>query len=274
MPAHYSIIRYVPDPIADERINVGVVVLGDDGAQVRFLQRWERVREFAEGDVKFLKAFARDMQDRQLMLGEMHQAWTLEQLKTYAAEWRHSIQFSEPHASLKPAAELMEEVARRFLVDSAAIAYAYRTRSGAVALAKQVVRGVLRERVGNVQARELLKTRYELAGARASHHFDVVAANGHPIFAAQALSLEVPDARSVEKDINAAGWSLQDVQHREPNFPMAILALMPVAGGGVDAAQQSNIQRVHGVAQELEIPLHHNIDSFETWSAEQARRIA
>ena len=272
MPAHYSIIRYVPDPVTDERINVGVVVLGDGGAQVRFVQRWDRVREFAEGDVKFLKAFARDMMDRQLVLGEMHQAWTVDQLKTYASEWRQSIQFSEPHASLKPAAELMEEIARRFLVDTAAVAAGYRTRSGAVTLAAQVVRAALRERVGNVQARELLKTRYVLAGARAPHHFDVVAANGQPIFAAQALSLEVPDARSVEKDINAAAWSLQDVKHRELAFPMAILALMP-ADGGVDAAQQSNIQRVHAVAQELDVPLHRDRGSFEAWAAEQVTHI-
>ena len=30
MSSYYSVVRYVPDPVADERINVGVVVFGSD----------------------------------------------------------------------------------------------------------------------------------------------------------------------------------------------------------------------------------------------------
>jgi hypothetical protein len=272
MPSHYSVVRYVPDPIADERINVGVIVLGDDGARVRFLNRWERVREFAEGDVKFLKAFARDVQDRQMVLGDVQEAWTVEQLRKYAGEWRNTIQITEPRASLKSPADLMDEISRRFLVDVAAAAPAYRTRTDAVTLAAQVVRAALRERLGNLQARELLKTRYVLAGARASHHFDVVAANGHPQFAAQALSLEVPESRHVERAINASGWSLQDVKHRQHDFPMAILALVP-AMGGVDAEREANIERVKGVAAEVDVPLFTDVPLFERWSADRVQHI-
>ena len=60
MTSHYSIVQYVPDPIADERINVGVIATGENGTvRVRFLGHWQRVHQFGRGDVSFLQEFAR-----------------------------------------------------------------------------------------------------------------------------------------------------------------------------------------------------------------------
>ncbi|MBD2774779.1 DUF3037 domain-containing protein [Iningainema tapete] len=58
MVSRYSIIQYVPDPIADERINIGVVVFNEDAVKSRFLTNWERVRLFGMEDIDFLKDFA------------------------------------------------------------------------------------------------------------------------------------------------------------------------------------------------------------------------
>jgi Protein of unknown function (DUF3037) len=46
MVSRYSVIRYVPNPSADERINIGVLVSDEQEVRVRFLQNWERVRCF------------------------------------------------------------------------------------------------------------------------------------------------------------------------------------------------------------------------------------
>jgi hypothetical protein len=36
MVCYYTIVQYYPDPIADERINIGVMVFGDDQVRSRF----------------------------------------------------------------------------------------------------------------------------------------------------------------------------------------------------------------------------------------------
>lgn len=38
MVSRYSVIQYVPDPIADERMNVGVVVFNDDTVLCTFCE--------------------------------------------------------------------------------------------------------------------------------------------------------------------------------------------------------------------------------------------
>lgn len=63
MVSYYSIIQYIPDPIADERINIGVLAFDDHSVQVKFLSRWDRVSSFAPvADVSFLREFAQQMQ--------------------------------------------------------------------------------------------------------------------------------------------------------------------------------------------------------------------
>src|SRR5438093_11145067 len=118
MPSHYSIIRYVPDPIADERINVGVIVVGDRDVRMRFLTNWHRVKDFSSANIKFVRDFASSLQARhRLMPADDH--WDLEELTRLSHEWANSIQFSEPRASLKSAPDLFDEVVARYLRDEA-----------------------------------------------------------------------------------------------------------------------------------------------------------
>ena len=59
MVSRYSIIQYVPNPIADERINIGVVAFNEDAVRTHFLSNWERVRYFGMEDTEFLKKLLR-----------------------------------------------------------------------------------------------------------------------------------------------------------------------------------------------------------------------
>ena len=58
MPAFYSIVQYVPDPVIDERINVGVIVFGEGRVMSRFVDNWRRVRNFGSEGIAFLRKFA------------------------------------------------------------------------------------------------------------------------------------------------------------------------------------------------------------------------
>ena len=110
MPSHYSIVQYVPDPITDERINVGVIVTGDGGGvRVRFLSHWQRARQFGLSDVSFIQEFARAIEMRQGELDLSQTQWSEPVLRRLSSEWVRSIQFTEPRASLKDVDSLFED---------------------------------------------------------------------------------------------------------------------------------------------------------------------
>ena len=58
MPSRYSIIQYVPNPIADERINIGVLAFDENLVKVSFLKNWQRVKDFGGENIDFLQDFA------------------------------------------------------------------------------------------------------------------------------------------------------------------------------------------------------------------------
>ena len=63
MAAFYSVIQFVPDPVADERINAGVVVFDGEKVRAHFIDNWGRLQRFGNKDVGFLKQFARELRD-------------------------------------------------------------------------------------------------------------------------------------------------------------------------------------------------------------------
>src|SRR5579885_3191655 len=40
MASFYTVVQYVPDPVADERINAGVIVFSRDRVAARFVKNW------------------------------------------------------------------------------------------------------------------------------------------------------------------------------------------------------------------------------------------
>ncbi|MDF5731018.1 MAG: DUF3037 domain-containing protein [Rhizonema sp. PD38] len=116
----YSIIQYVPDPIADERINIGVVVFNEDAVQTRFLTNWERVRLFGMEDIYFLKDFADRLHkaalDNLMFSGDEHSKIpNHERLRAIAQGWMNSIQFTEPRGSLDTLDSLLEDTVNTYL---------------------------------------------------------------------------------------------------------------------------------------------------------------
>jgi hypothetical protein len=63
----FFLLRYVPDAVKDEFVNIGVVAVEAGGgfAEVRFTRDWRRVRCLDAGaDVEMLEALGRDLQER------------------------------------------------------------------------------------------------------------------------------------------------------------------------------------------------------------------
>jgi hypothetical protein len=104
----YIIVQYVPDPIIDERINIGVLVLGDGQVRSRSLKNWNRVRHFAEKDIGFLKDFVKEVG-----------FWDEARVRRMAGRSSGTLQLTAPRASLLPADELLPDTAKCFLREPA-----------------------------------------------------------------------------------------------------------------------------------------------------------
>ena len=74
MPTTYTVVQYVPDPIADERLNVGVIAVSGEHARSRFLTNWLRAERFGNASVRVLKDFARQVERAEIPALPIHEA--------------------------------------------------------------------------------------------------------------------------------------------------------------------------------------------------------
>jgi hypothetical protein len=232
MTTFYSIVQYVPDPIRDERANVGVVVFGDGQVRTRFLHNWTRVRQFGSEDISFLQQFAnraKSWSDPEVPLPGLGEAVRLDEsgLRAIAGRWLNTIQFTEPRASTLEPEALLNEMANRMLTEAPTRRTAYRDRRIAGKIARDSVREALKSRVGN-DWRQLMKRREtRIPGQLDEHSLDVVVGNGNLRFAAQGLSFENDDDKEVDRDVKITAWTVDDIRNAKAGLELAVVALPP-----------------------------------------------
>jgi hypothetical protein len=233
MASRYSIIQYVPNPIADERINIGVLVFDEEIVKVHFLHSWERTNSFAKEDTRFLRDFSKRM-------GEASENGLLfpnddpssgqsrvERLRRVSREWTNSIQFTEPRGSLENIDSVFENTINTYLVDEIPTQRNMRDRQAAKRIVASSVKHVLKERLGNRAAEFFKKDAAAIVkGVRGTHNFDVLVANGRPYLAAHGVSFEI---RTHKETLDALSWWIEDVKRLDNDFPLAVVALPPKA---------------------------------------------
>ncbi|MCA1789089.1 MAG: DUF3037 domain-containing protein [Thioalkalivibrio sp.] len=230
MASRYTIFQYVPDLISGERINFGVAAYDEDSVHVRFLNRWSRVREFAGKDIGFLKHFAgriRESADASSLLIDVGSVTRLDhELITKMAErWIHSIQVTEPRASMLPAPQLADQIAAKVLRQGGRTQRAAR-RKAAQQAAVSGVRAALDDAT-NGRSGELLKPGGILKGELTENKFDAVVQNGTPILAAHGISFQGQSDGHATNAVNAISFMLSDVRHLYAQMPLALVAIPP-----------------------------------------------
>jgi len=231
MPSYYSVVQYVPDPISDERVNVGILVFGDGRIRSRFLANWRRVSLFGGEDVTFIRELAERASvwtPEELELPGLEQGMRLDEGKVsrLLGRWENSIQFTEPRTSTLSPEELLDEVGARMLKQPERMRRGFRDRRVAASLARRTLRQALEEAVGETWGR-LYRQNEPVAGNLDEHVFDVALANGTPILAAQGLSFEGPHTRMLEKEVDSTAWAVTDVRERDPKMRLAVVVLPP-----------------------------------------------
>jgi hypothetical protein len=231
MSAKYTVVQYVPDSTADERINFGVITWDAQHVRSRFVAHWSRIRSFGGEDVSFLRDFARDVTELtspQMPLPEIGgDKLDLSRLKKMIGEWSYSIQFTEPRGSLRDAQTLLEETASVFLRPSGPRARRGRSRRHAASLAYKFLLEAVKQQAPD-GAENLVKTNEMLRGKLDAHRLDVVLANGKLLAALNALSFEISESEHLEREIQVTAWTIDDVRKLHRKLPLAIYMLPPL----------------------------------------------
>jgi hypothetical protein len=215
MASYYCIVQYSPDPVRDERINVGVIAFGGGRVRSHFLQNWNRVARFGSERTKFIRDFARDAD-----------SMSEDNVRRIAGRWINSIQFTKPAASLLDVDDILYDAAKRFLVDENPAQRGYRGRNQARIFAVNQVKTALHTRLGGL-SRFYHHENYAIQGIRSSHHFDVAVGNGHIAFVVQGLSFERPLDRSLEQQVDATAWAVSDITAQQDSPNIGIFVFEP-----------------------------------------------
>jgi len=226
--ARYSVIQYVPDPVTDERINVGVLVFDEAGVGARFVRTWDRVKSFGGADVSFLRHFARAVDaatGSQQPLPIEPQGITQAVLETAAGEWKNTIQITPPRASTLGREALLDDVSRRFLRERVPQKRVRDRRAAAALAANSLARALSQE--GSRNPMRYVHRNYAVEGSYENHDLDVALANGRLGLGVIGMSFEGGNAAQLGQEVAATAWTLDDVRKANAKLPLAVVALPP-----------------------------------------------
>jgi len=230
---HYSVVHYVPDPIRDERINIGVIVVNESGniAMAKFPRNFSRARQFGKENTGFLDNFSKSVESEVLTQNKGVRTkvrWDLSRIKKLSVEWENSIQFSSPRASTLQPDTLLNDIYKRFIIETPIAPSKPRGRPTAVKLTRQAVKNAIVKYHSNNSVKKFLKVRCQIKGDLESHKVDVVVRNGSPLLGANALSFQVKPTERFEKEVDALKWTIEDIKNINNQIQLSVITLPPL----------------------------------------------
>ena len=239
MPTYYTVVQCVPDPIANERINVGVIVVGDGQLRCRFLSNWDRVAQFAHEDVGYVREFAEQVEQAaaESAAGSVlvHipglpglRGLDATVLQPMIGEWRNCIQLTPAQPSLESPDALLINMAETFLGESTGELTQFRDRQTAARLALESVRRAVGQRVSATDTAHVVRADYQVAGRVIPRlTLDLAIRNEGLCIAIRALSFETDDIPELDRQIREAIFTLRDVGDRHERVRLYLIALPP-----------------------------------------------
>lgn len=270
MSTLFTIVQYVPDTLADERMNIGVIVVEGGQIEGRFLRQWNRVRTFGGEDISFLREFA-----------ERVNKWTpdhpeipglaagvrldKEGLQEIVGRWHNSIQFTPLRASLSPREQLLDELSAQYLRHAPRKRVGFRDRRRAAQIAFRELEDAFLPVLG-LDTKAKIARNASIQGKLDEHDFDVSVQNGMPYLAAHGLSFEGPHSKDLEKEIDATAWSIDDVKSANADLELAVVVLPPKS-----STSKTFVRAVH-VFEGLKAQVVEE-DEAESWAQERAKQL-
>lgn len=252
MISRYSVIQYVPKPLADERINIGIVAWDDGRLSTRFLSNWKRVQSFGHEDIGYVREFVARFTTALSHhvspdMFKITPVLDVSKLEGMIGTWHHSIQFTSPRTSMKSPDALLADLGEMFLPSPPEDHHLPRSRRTAAKIAAKWLQTAIAQRDPKYVSK-ILKTNLNLKGACESHEFPVALANGHLIAAMETLSFEIKEQKTLELEFNSVCWTCADVRQKDDKANLAVFALEP-------KRKSELFERAGKVLRKLDVPL-------------------
>jgi hypothetical protein len=217
MTSYFSVVQLVPNPLADERVNIGVLAFDEERVECHFLRNWTRVKAFSNQDFKNVQAAVRGFQQGIL---------APDQIKVIAQEWTNAIQLTQPRASLEGVSSLLANMSQLMLVDNeprqrrnskaTLVRDAFRSLEDAISERDDLGDGDVRVEVGSL-----------VPGSLRPHTIDVSVQNGKVLHVAQAISFNRKTTSEIVKDVDVIAWVLKDIGESQASPPLSVLVAPP-----------------------------------------------
>jgi len=267
MSSKFAVVQFSPDPLAEEKMNIGVVVWDEERARVRFVERWNRLKRFAGPQLGLAKDFV-DVFEKDL--DRLSGKSVGEEIEKMVGDLNHSVQLTPARGSLESADDLIERLAVRYLPQGPQRRKRRRNRPNrrsAAATAQRALREAVEKQLPD-RVDELVHARQAIAGQLQHHEFDAVLANGKTRAAINGLSLAVGNRQSMQRDVDVIAWALDDVRKKFPRLPLAVYVIKPATADGravFETAQQTYAG--------LNAQLIDSVTDLKTWSRDQVALI-
>jgi hypothetical protein len=227
--SRYSVVQYVPRPLSDEKINIGVIAWDDNGVDAEFLVNWKRVSNFGQEDISYVKEFANNISEiiesrTQLDAFRGNNPFGVKEITKIIDEWKNCIQFSPPRGSTRSRRELLTDVVPIFLSLGKKSQKKSRSRTMAAKLASKAIEEQL-DLLDQTTKAKLLRRDFKFKGECTSHEFPIGLVNGSPLLAVEALSFEIADRRKLELELDSVCWSCADIRKKDRHIKLALFAL-------------------------------------------------
>lgn len=123
----FFLLRYVPDPIKNEFVNVGVALIGEGGAELKFTNDWARVKCMdSDADIEMLEAIEQDLRARLQEAGSRDVV-----MKRIEESFSNLVQLSERKGiAVENVAEELENLSRMYLETAPGLRAAKESRTG------------------------------------------------------------------------------------------------------------------------------------------------
>src|SRR5262249_28404109 len=138
MSSYFKIVQFVPDPAADERVNIGVLTYGDGKVRARWITDWKQAAKLARRpDADFLRDIASSIS-----------TLSQDEIQNQSESPIDVIYLTEQRASLLQPDELLLDIAERFLRSQPTVVQQARTHVQAAQDARRYVREALESKLG------------------------------------------------------------------------------------------------------------------------------
>ncbi len=215
----YSVIRFVPDPVRGEFVNVGVLAGSDESSEwdLRMVESLKRARSLDDEVLLPLVWYFVDDIGRKVdryteaiqtnLFEAADERLSEEWLTRLSEEARNVVQLSVPAVIV--ADDIDEAISILFeqlIVEPKARRFPFKKKNVALAATRRAYREAgltLREHV------------VEGASVKGRHHkerFDFVVANGSAVQLAQTWSFQVPNQEDIAEQVKAWAWTVSDIR--------------------------------------------------------------